>query len=64
MKLKKLSQQVAWNPSLFIGFSAEQLEMIKKGFDFALNEVYSMESELQTKHDYYEDVYRCCNGVD
>jgi hypothetical protein len=46
---QKVSQQVTWNPSRFIGFSREQLELIKKGFDFALNEVYEIESNLQSE---------------
>ena len=43
------SQQVAWNPNLWIGFSAEQLEIVKKGFNFALNEVYRLEQQKKNK---------------
>lgn len=41
-----LSQTIAWDPSAFIGFSAEQVELIRRGFMFALDRVYEREVEL------------------
>jgi len=42
--MPKMSQQIPWDPSRFIGFSAEQLELIRKGFEAALGEVYRLET--------------------
>jgi len=40
---KNLSQSIPWDPSRFIGFTAEQLELIRKGFFAALDQVYQIE---------------------
>lgn len=37
------SQNVVWDPSLFAGYSAEQIELIRKGFMFGLNRAYDAE---------------------
>ncbi len=38
-----VSQLIAWDPSACVGFSAEQVALIKKGFDSALNQVFLLE---------------------
>ena len=38
-----IAQQIEWNPSDFVGFSEEQIALIKQGFDHALNLVYNAE---------------------
>jgi len=35
--------QIPWDPSAFIGFDSEQLALIKRGFDFALDRAYEKE---------------------
>ena len=47
------AQNVAWDPSAFIGFSAEQIELIRKGFMFGLDLAY--EAELAERRERTED---------
>lgn len=44
--MPKLAQSISWDPSSFVGFTTEQLEMIHRGFRFALNEVYRRETAV------------------
>lgn len=39
-----LSQTIPWDPNAFIGFSKEQVELIQRGFHFALDRVYERET--------------------
>lgn len=39
-----ISQQIAWDPSSFVGFSDAQLELIRTGFMAALGRVYERET--------------------
>lgn len=41
----KFLSQIPWDPTRFIGFSNEQIELIKKGWDLALDDVYRLEKE-------------------
>lgn len=41
------SQQIAFDPSAFVGFSDEQLALIRQGFESALGEVYERETEAR-----------------
>lgn len=41
--MRNLSQSIPWDPNRFVGFSADQLEMIRKGFFAALDGVYRLE---------------------
>lgn len=41
----KFLSQIPWDPTRFIGFTAEQIELIKKGWDLALDDVYRLEKE-------------------
>lgn len=38
--------QRSWNPSRCIGYSAEQIALIEKGFNMALNDVYLSRREI------------------
>lgn len=44
--MPKLAQSISWDPSSFVGFTPEQVEMIHRGFRFALNEVYRLETAV------------------
>ena len=43
MNEKGVSQTIAWDPSAYVGMSDDHIALIKKGFDFALNQVFSLE---------------------
>ena len=44
MTTKQLpAQKIAWDPSLFLCYSDEQIALIKKGFDIALDLAYQAE---------------------
>lgn len=43
MPVTKISHSIPWDPNRFIGFTPEQLELIRKGFEAALGEVYQIE---------------------
>jgi hypothetical protein len=40
-----LSQTIPWDPTAFTGFSDEQVELIRRGFNFALDRVYARETD-------------------
>jgi hypothetical protein len=43
MDKRPVSQQVSWNPDVFIGFSPEQIDLIRVGFMAALDLAYEIE---------------------
>ena len=43
----KLSHQVSWDPRQYVGYSNEQLELIRVGFTRALNEIYRLEERTE-----------------
>lgn len=36
---------IAWDPSAYIGYSDEQIALIKVGFDHALNQAYTIRED-------------------
>jgi len=49
VKAVKAAAQTSWNPNLFVGFSEEELKLVKYGFEQALNWVYIDRGQIAKK---------------